>query len=242
MTHFGSRSIVTYKKRMDPVTRADRASEKAILKHLLDRCPDHGVLSEESGSVKTGTVRWIIDPLDGTTNFVHHIAHFCVSIAAEDQAGLLAAAIFDPTRNELFSAARGCGATLNGRPITVNATPSFSRSLLATGLPSNIARAPWAPLACHNALAVRVQNVINSGSSALDLAYVALGRLDGFWHFQLEPWDVAAGILLVEEAGGIVEFLHGTSLKTDAVDLIACSGSIARELRAAIVRASRMRH
>jgi myo-inositol-1(or 4)-monophosphatase len=193
------------KGRNDYVTDVDRASERAIIEIIRKRHPDHVVLAEESGGHEAaGTVRWIIDPLDGTTNYIHRFPVFAVSIAAEEGGRLLAGVVLDPTRNELFAAAAGVGATLNCKPIRVTATRELAPSLVLTGFPFKANKYMEDFITVFRELLPATSGIRRCGSAAIDLAYVACGRADGFWEFGLSPWDIAAGALLVEEAGGRV--------------------------------------
>ena len=189
----------------DPVTQADRASEELIARRLLGARPDDGLLGEEDAANRPGTsgVRWVVDPLDATVNFTYRLPHWCVSIAAEDDEGPLVGVVHDPVRNEVFAAGRGRGATLDGAPIHVSATAGLDRTLVATGFAYDPAvRADQGQDAAD--LLTRVRDLRRGGSAALDLAYVAAGRVDAYVEFGLQPWDWAAGRLLVTEAGGRV--------------------------------------
>ncbi len=200
-----------YKGDVDLVTVADRTSEKLIRERLAAAFPEHGIYGEEGTRERLdGEFRWYVDPLDGTTNFAHGFPQFCVSLGLEQRpAGLadeadgtlVAAVIYDPMRDELFVAERGHGALLNGKPMRVSRTPELAEALLATGFPSRKRHAS-PNIHFYQEFTLRSHGVRRAGSAALDLAYVAAGRLDAFWEFNLNPWDTAAGILLVEEAGG----------------------------------------
>lgn len=217
LQRFSGRRSIEYKGGIDLVTDADRASEARILEYLRARFPDHAVLAEEEGATAgAAPFRWFVDPLDGTTNYAHQVPHFCVSIGVEGSDGLLAGVVFDPVRNELFSAARGEGATLNGAPIRVSDQKEMGRALLATGFPYDVWSRPDAPLSLFEGFIQRAQGIRRMGSAALDLAYVAAGRFDGFFELGLKPWDVAAGALLVLEAGG-----RATNLEEEQLDIAA---------------------
>lgn len=197
---------------MDLVTDADKASEAAVLAILRERAPDHGILAEESGaSHLERQYVWFVDPLDGTVNYAHRIPHYCTTLAVEEAAThqLLAGVVFDPVRNELFTASRGNGAFLNGKPIRCSQTSQLNKALLSTGFPTDVHLNPDVPLGLFNNLVQKVRGVRRMGSAALDLAYVASGRLDGYFEVGLKPWDVAAGSILIEEAGGRMRRIDG---------------------------------
>ena len=228
-----------YKGDVDLVTVADRTVEKLIRKRLGEAFPEHGIYGEEGTRERMeGEFRWYVDPLDGTTNFAHGFPQFCVSLGLErrsfeDAPGqdgtLVAAVIYDPMRNELFTAERGRGARLNGRPMRVSRTPELAEALVATGFPSH--KRHLSPnIHFYHEFTLRSHGVRRAGSAALDLAYVAAGRLDAFWEFNLNPWDTAAGILLVEEAGGRVTDFSGAKYKLDSREILASNGLIHEEL------------
>src|SRR4051812_15222240 len=205
MSHFGKVEI-EYKGEVDLVTKADRETEQLIVKQIRGLWPKHDITGEEGTRTDSGSdYRWYIDPLDGTTNFAHGYPVFCVSIAVEDvKAGeRVAGVVFDPTRNELFSAAKGEGAELNGKRIHVSETTKLSESLVATGFPSH-KRHKNPNIHFYHQITLRSHGVRRAGSAAMDLAYTACGRYDAYWEFNLNPWDTAAGVLLVQEAGGRV--------------------------------------
>ena len=229
---FTSTRTVEYKGGIDLVTDADKASEALILSALRERHPDHAILSEEAGFSPGEGLRWIVDPLDGTTNYAHQIPHFCVSIGVEDSEGVLAGAIYDPMLDELYSAARGQGATLNGNPIHPSAAASFQHALLCTGFPYNIHQHPDGPLGLLKRFLQKAQGIRRMGSAALDLAYVAAGRLDGFFEFGLKPWDTAAGGLLVLEAGGSMRLINGRSWDVAIGDVVAAAPGMTALLEA----------
>ncbi len=210
---FGKLRTVEYKGGIDLVTDADKASEEVLLAFLRERHPSAAILAEESGASSGGPLRFIVDPLDGTTNYAHGLPHFAVNVAVEDEEGLAAAATYDPIRDEIFLGARGEGATLDGEPISVSKGGELHRALLCTGFPYDIHQDFEMPLRLFAAYMTRARAVRRMGSAALDLAYVACGRFDGFWEMKLKAWDVGPGILLVREAGGIVtDFVGGDAM------------------------------
>ena len=228
-----------YKGDVDLVTVADRTVEKLIRGRLGEAFPEHGIYGEEGTRERLeGEFRWYVDPLDGTTNFAHGFPQFCVSLGLEKRrAGigtgedgiLVAAVIYDPMRDELFTAERGRGAQLNGRPMRVSRTPELAEALVATGFPSR-KRHDSPNIHFYQDFTLRSHGVRRAGSAALDLAYVAAGRLDAFWEFNLNPWDTAAGILLVEEAGGRITDFAGGKYKLDSREILASNGLIHEEL------------
>ena len=195
------------------VTEVDRASEKEIIYHLKKAYPDHAFLGEESGAsgAADAEYRWIIDPLDGTTNFIHGIPHFAVSIACEYRGQLEHAVVLDPIRREEFTASRGRGAQVNGRRIRVSERKSLDGALIGTGIPFKSRCEAQIPAFMRSlqAVAENTAGVRRAGAAALDLAYVAAGRLDAIWEMALAPWDIAAGALLIREAGGLISDFNG---------------------------------
>lgn len=230
MDFFHRRVKIEYKGDADLVTEADRSSEKLILERIRAHWPSHEVVGEEGARVETGSnYRWYVDPLDGTTNFAHGFPVFCVSLGLTFQDKREAAVVYDPTRDELFAAERSRGAFLNGRKIEVSKTPKLAQSLLATGFPSH-KRHKNPNIYFYHQVTLRTHGVRRAGSAALDLASVACGRFDGFWEFNLNAWDTAAGILIVEEAGGKVTGLQGRELAITDRDVVATNGLIHSEL------------
>jgi myo-inositol-1(or 4)-monophosphatase len=228
-----------YKGDVDIVTVADRTVEKLIRARLSEAFPDHGVYGEEGTRERMeGEFRWYVDPLDGTTNFAHGFPQFCVSMGLEQRAAdmkagedgtLVAGVIYDPLRDELFTAERGQGARLNGKPARVSRTPELAEALLATGFPSRKRHAS-PNIHFYQEFTLRSHGVRRAGSAALDLAYVACGRMDAFWEFNLNPWDTAAGVLLVEEAGGRVTDFAGGQFQLKSEEILASNGLIHEEL------------
>jgi myo-inositol-1(or 4)-monophosphatase len=222
---------ISYKGDVDIVTQADKRSEKAIVTRLTEFFPEHSIAAEEgTGHEGKSEFRWHVDPLDGTTNFAHGYPCFCVSIALAQRETLLAAVVFNPYYNELFAAARGQGATLNGKPIHVSKMASVSTSLLCTGFP--VQNRQLSPnLQFYGDFTMRSHGVRRDGSAALDLASVAAGRFEGFWEFGLKPWDTAAGVLLIEEAGGKVSDFAGAPYRSGGPVILATNGLIHEEMR-----------
>src|SRR5229473_7737555 len=227
-----SRIKVTRKTNaIDLVTEADHESEQAVIRTLGHAFPSHAILAEESGaSAQSSEHRWIIDPLDGTTNFAHGFPQFCVSIAYERRGRIQLAVIFDALKRELFVARRGAGASLNRKPIRVSQVRTLDMSLLATGFPYDRRERRRFYLCFWEAFMLRTHGVRRTGSAALDLAWVACGRVDAFWEFGLKPWDVAAGTLLVEEAGGHVSNMDGSTLDLVGAQIVASNGRLHQEI------------
>src|SRR5271156_5599357 len=227
-----SRTSVTRKGNpIDLVTEADHQAEAAVIDILQRAFPTHAILAEESGANSHQSEhRWIIDPLDGTTNFAHGYPQFCVSIAYEYRGKVRVAIILDAFRKECFVAQRGRGAQLNGKVIRVSSVTTLDSSLLSTGFPYDRRERRRYYLAFWEAFMMRVQGVRRTGSAALDLAYVACGRADGFWEFGLKPWDVAAGALIVEEAGGHVSNMDGSALDLAGAQLVASNGRLHEQI------------
>ncbi|MEA3546739.1 MAG: inositol monophosphatase family protein [Thermodesulfobacteriota bacterium] len=224
---------IRFKGEIDLVTEADPAAEKMIMKILGKKHPEVEILAEESRSVYNDIPQkamWIIDPLDGTTNFAHGFPWFAVSIAYMEKGKSLAGVIYAPMLDELFCACHGQGAWLNGRKIEVSATGKLTRSLLATGFPYDVRQRPEKIMAALEKVLTRSQGVRRAGAAALDLAYVACGRLEGFWEIKLKPWDTAAGILLVKEAGGMVTDFQGGFYSPFVPEIISSNGHVHGEL------------
>ena len=231
MSYFDRHIKIEYKGDVDLVTAADRASEKLIAERLHARWPQHGIVGEEGTRTDTSAeFRWYVDPLDGTTNFAHGYPVFCVSIAlARRDDEIEVGVLYDPTRNELFAAERGRGAILNGNPIHVSKTTRLAESILGTGFPSH-KRHKNPNIYFYQQITLRSHGVRRAGSAALDLANVAAGRYDGFWEFNLNPWDTAAGVLIVREAGGKVTRFDGTPFRLDSREVLATNGLIHDEV------------
>jgi myo-inositol-1(or 4)-monophosphatase len=229
--YFERRVSFEMKGDFDLVTEADKASEKLVVQRLKTNFPEHGIVAEEGGGHESATsdYRWYVDPLDGTTNFAHSYPVWNVTLALEKAGELIAGVVFDPTRNELFTAERGSGAFLNGRRIHVSKVAVVADSLLCTGFP-NHNRSTNPNVHFFHELAMTAHGVRRSGSAAVDLAHVACGRLDGFWEIGLSPWDMAAGILLVEEAGGVCTDMIGGPHHLRSPHMLTDNGSIHEEL------------
>ena len=228
---------VSNKGAIDLVTEADLASEKLIIERVRSHYPRHAILAEESGASEENPAnprgsewRWIIDPLDGTTNYAHGYPCFCVSIGVERAGQLELGVVYDPMRNEMFAAERGQGATLNERPIRVSQVEELGRAMVCTGFPYNVRERPDFARDFTN-FTMEAQAVRRDGSAALDLAYVACGRFDGFWEDGLNPWDVAAGVLLIEEAGGKVTNFDGASLDIYSPKVLASNSLVHESMR-----------
>lgn len=220
---------------IDLVTEADRESEAAIIQILTRAYPTHAIVAEESGGiVQESEHRWIVDPLDGTTNFAHGYPQFCTSIAYERRGQMQVGVVYDALKKECFVARRGKGARLNGKPIHVSDTPALEFSLLGTGFPYDRRQRRRYYLSFWEAFMMRVQGVRRTGSAALDLAYTACGRIDGFWEFGLKSWDVAAGALIVEEAGGRVTNMDASPLALDGGRIVASNGRLHDQIVATI--------
>jgi myo-inositol-1(or 4)-monophosphatase len=237
---FFAQGVATeYKGDVDLVTVADRTVEAFLQEALLTAFPSHGIYGEEGARDRLDSeYRWYVDPLDGTTNFAHGFPHFCISmglehrpagLAPEKDGPIVAGVIFDPLREEMFAAERGRGAELNGRPIHVSIAEHLGESLVATGFPSR-KRHENPNIHFYHEITMRTHGVRRSGSAALDLAYVACGRMEAFWEFNLNPWDTAAGILLVEEAGGMVTDFSGGYRKLDSREILASNQHVHGEL------------
>jgi myo-inositol-1(or 4)-monophosphatase len=222
---------ISYKGDADIVTQADKRSERLIVERLTQYFPEHAIAAEEgTGHDSTSEFRWHVDPLDGTTNYAHGYPCFCVSIGLAQRETMLAGVVFNPFYNELFAAARGQGATLNGKPIRVSKVANLATSLLCTGFPVH-KRVASPNIHYYWDFTLRSHGVRRDGSAALDLASVAAGRFEGFWEFGLNRWDTAAGVLLVEEAGGKISDFEGRPYTLGGPVILATNGLIHEETR-----------
>ncbi len=227
---FGQHQEVKYKGEVDLVTKADENAEQTIKGILQETFPHYGMLAEESGSLEgEGDTRWIVDPLDGTTNYAHGVPVFCTSIALEKDSEVVLGVVHDPVANEIYAAERGSGATLNGEPILVSHTDEPIRALLATGFPYDRNEVPVA-LEIFGQFALRTQSMRRLGSAALDLCYVAAGRLDGYYERGIKVWDIAAGVLILREAGGKVTDYSGHELDLERGEVVASNGPLHPDL------------
>lgn len=223
----GTRIDITHKGAINLVTDVDLASERLIVDRIATHYPRHQVLAEEGGLAESGSdYRWIIDPLDGTTNYAHSYPVFCVSIGLEHRGEIVLGVVYDPMRDELFTAERGGGAALNNRPVRVSATDDLMHSLLSTGFPYDIRTSTLTNLDHWANFAMNAQALRRDGAAALDLCYVACGRYDGFWELNLSAWDVAAGALIVTEAGGRVSDFQGGEFSAYRPEIVASNGLI----------------
>jgi len=230
MEYFHQGLKIEYKGEADLVTAADRASETLIRERVAKQFPAHDVLGEEQGLKDRGSeYRWYVDPLDGTTNFAHGYPVFCVSLALEHRSQTegkrVVAVVYDPTRDELFAAEAGKGAKLNGGPIHVSTAARLNECLVATGFPSH-KRHKNPNIHFYHQITLRTHGVRRAGSAALDLCNVACGRFDGFWEFNLNPWDTAAGVLILEEAGGKVTRFDGSPFQIDSCETLGSNGLV----------------
>jgi len=230
---FGKRIDVALKGRSNPVTEVDRAAEAAIVDVLSEHRPDDGILGEEGTDISEGAARrWLVDPLDGTVNFVHGLPIVSVSVAVYDGAGGLAAAVIDVTRREEFTATRGGGSRCNGDPIAVSATSDFGEAVVGTGFAYDRNEHPEAYLRVVGRVLAEANDIRRLGSAALDLCWVGAGRYDGYWEYGLSSWDLAAGALIASEAGATVTTLSGDPLDPFDRHVVATNGLIHGRLRA----------
>jgi myo-inositol-1(or 4)-monophosphatase len=235
MEHFGHSHPVEYKGEFNPVTEVDRLCEQAIVKMILDAFPEHDILTEESPFEGKGSPwRWIIDPIDGTTNYFHGFPCFCVSIGLEVEGEVNLGVVYLPTLHELFHVERGKGAFLNSERITVSRIDRLDRSLLCTGFPYDVHEHVDFYLRYFRQFMVKSFGIRRPGSAAIDLSYLAAGRFDGFWEFKLHAWDVAAASLLITEAGGKVTDFQGRPFNIYSEEILASNGLIHQQMLQAI--------
>ncbi|HEY7521724.1 MAG TPA: inositol monophosphatase family protein [Methylomirabilota bacterium] len=231
----GARRIAYKGSPTNLVTEMDQRAETLIVERLRRAFPDDAILAEEQGAAAGRSERrWIVDPLDGTTNYAHGLPIFGVSIALEAAGRLVLGVVYDPSRDEMFVGERGAGATLNDTPIKVSATSTVGAGLLVTGFPYNIRETADTNLPEYAAFSLRARAVRRLGSAVIDLAYVACGRFDAYWELRLGAWDVAAGAVLVEEAGGRITGIDGRVLDVDAPTLLATNGRVHDEMLRAL--------
>jgi len=236
LKHFGKTLSIRYKDRINLVTKADREAEQKIVRTLLKAFPGYGILAEEGTTVEANT-KWIIDPLDGTTNYAHGYPIFCVSIALEREGGIVLGVIYDPVRKEMFSAERGHGAFLNRNRMHVSRIRSLGRALLVTGFSYDVHTSRENNLDHFENFILKAQAVRRDGSAALDLAYLSCGRFDGFWELKLNPWDTAAGSLLVTEAGGKITDFRGKPFSIYEQETLASNGFIHQAMKDILAQA-----
>ena len=223
----GKVKSVTYKGRINIVTDVDKKAERIVISHIKKHFPGHSILSEESAPEKTDSrYRWVIDPIDGTTNFAHSFPFFCVSIGLEADNEVVLGVVYDPMREEIFSAERGRGAFLNGKRIRVSKVKKLKDGLIATGFTYEITRSHRNNIENFSRVLMAAQAIRRAGSAALDLCYVACGRFDGFWELDLHPWDSAAGSIIVREAEGCVTRFDGSPYRHFNKDILATNGYI----------------
>lgn len=229
--HFGQSHQVEYKGEINPVTEVDRRCEQAITQIILNAYPHHDILTEESFfEKKNSPFKWVIDPLDGTTNYLHGIPFFSVSIGLEIEGEVRLGVVYIPILEEMFVAEKGKGAFLNGKRITVSKMGQLSRSLLGTGFPYDLHQHVDEYLSYFREFITKTFAIRRPGSAAMDLAYVAAGRFDGFWELKLQPWDVAAGSLLIAEAGGVVTDFEGRPFDIYSQEILASNGLIHEQM------------
>lgn len=231
MKYFGKIASVTHKGEIDLVTEADKEAELRIVSIIKAAYPHHLILAEETGeSGSASSCKWIIDPLDGTTNYAHGYPCFCISIAVELDGEIRYGVVYDPVRKELFTAEKDKGAHLNGSALSVSSTQSLNSSLLCTGFPYDIRQDMESNLGHFRGFLLKAQAIRRDGTAALDLCYTAAGRFDGFWEQKLRPWDVAAGSLIVAEAGGTVSSYQGNPFSIYAPEIVASNGIIHEQM------------
>jgi len=231
LNHYARREKhVEFKGRANLVTIADKESEQLIIQSIRSRYPNHAILAEETGAVHAiqpgEEIQWIIDPLDGTTNFAHQFPFYCVSIGVEQGGEMICGAVYDPHRDEMFSATRGEGAFLNGEPLHVSDVDDLFYALLITGFPYNFRARIETVLTQFRGFLMEAQTVRRGGSAALDLCYIAAGRCDGFWELELNPWDTAAGRVIAQEAGARITDFKGHPYSIYMKEILASNGRI----------------
>ena len=229
---YGQVKKIEYKGEINIVTEVDRRSEKLIVDLLTARFPKHSILAEEGTDMaRSSEFKWVVDPLDGTTNYAHDYPIFCVSVALEKNGEVIVGVVYQPIFEELFVAEKGNGAYLNGRKIQVSRVDKLRQSLLSTGFPYDVLEDPGQALQFFSGFVHTAQAVRRDGSAALDLCYVAMGRFDGFWEVRLKPWDTAAGVLIVSEAGGTVTDFQGEPYSIYQPEVVASNGVIHSQMR-----------
>jgi len=221
---------IEFKGRANLVTAADKESEALIINRIRQRYPGHAILAEESGASGAGEEKWIIDPLDGTTNFAHQYPFFCVSVGFEQKGEIVCGAVYDPWRDEMFFGARGHGAFLDGQRLRVSDVDQLCAGLLLTGFPYGVRDKIKLAMSQFEAFVVASQAVRRGGAAALDICYTAMGRCDGFWELDLQPWDTAAGLVILEEAGGQVTDFKGEPYSVYKKQILASNGKIHGEM------------
>lgn len=231
LEYFHKEHVIDYKGKIDIVTDVDHRSEELLMSRISAAFPDHDIVTEESaGKEGKGRARWIIDPIDGTTNYAQGFPFFCVSVALEIDGEIRIGVINSPLLGEVFVSERRKGAFLNGERISVSKTEELAKSFLATGFPYDIAQDPYNNINYFSGMALQSLAIRRAGSAALDLAYVAAGRFDGFWELKLHPWDTAAGCLIVREAGGVISQISGDDYFLESPTILASNGKIHRQM------------
>src|SRR5947207_3239453 len=238
LSHLGGDLGITLKEGTDIVTKADLEVEAMFRAMIAERFPGHGVLAEEMDETRSsaGAYRWLFDPIDGTVNYAHGLPFFCASLAFEAGGVLEVAAVYEPSRQELFAAERGKGASLNGAPIRVSKTARIGEAALGTGFPHGASARDRGMEDLLGELAIRARGLRRLGSAALDLCYVACGRMDGFWDKNLKAWDIAAGALIVQEAGGTLPAITGEPFVCSEGNVLASNGLLHHDVLGAITR------
>ncbi len=225
--YYGKEHRIEHKGKLDLVTDVDHRSEETLVEFLSNECPDYGILTEERAEIRSSSgCRWILDPLDGTTNYAHGYPFFSVSLALEQNGTIVWGGVYDPLRDELFSAQQTMGARLNEQPIAVSRAEGLGSALLCTGFPYDVHDSDDNNILNFQRFLKKARAVRRDGSAALDLCYVACGRFDGFWEMKLKPWDIAAGWLIVQQAGGRLSGFDGTASDPFRHDIVASNSSI----------------